>query len=69
VVDVDIERVVVDVRRPDEAYEARLVGPSNIHDYPFDIYVHHGAGAYICGRRIVPATAIDSTLLTVVGQP
>ncbi len=35
----------------DEAYEAGLVGKNNIHGWPFDIYVHHGAGAYICGEE------------------
>src|SRR6201987_4268834 len=32
----------------DEAYEAGLIGKTNKNDYPFDLYVHHGAGAYIC---------------------
>ena len=35
----------------DEAYAAKLVGKDNIHGWPFDIYVHHGAGAYICGEE------------------
>jgi NADH-quinone oxidoreductase subunit F len=35
----------------EEAYEANLVGQDNIHGWPFDIYVHHGAGAYICGEE------------------
>ena len=35
----------------DEAYEARLIGKDNIHGWPFDLYVHHGAGAYICGEE------------------
>jgi NADH-quinone oxidoreductase subunit F len=34
-----------------EAYEAKLIGQDNIHGWPFDIYVHHGAGAYICGEE------------------
>ncbi|HAE01511.1 MAG TPA: NADH-quinone oxidoreductase subunit F, partial [Rhodospirillaceae bacterium] len=35
-----------------EAYEAGLVGPKACgSDYPFDIYIHHGAGAYICGEE------------------
>ncbi|RZK93605.1 MAG: NADH-quinone oxidoreductase subunit F, partial [Methylobacterium sp.] len=38
-------------RAVDEAYAARLVGQDNVHGYPFDIYVHHGAGAYICGEE------------------
>jgi NADH-quinone oxidoreductase subunit F len=69
-----------------QAYDARLIGRDNVHGWDFDIIVHHGAGAYICGeetalleslegkkgqprRRISGTTAIDSTLLTVVGQP
>ena len=34
-----------------EAYEARLIGKDNVHGWPFDCYVHHGAGAYICGEE------------------
>src|SRR6201993_1372996 len=32
-----------------QAYDARLIGKDNIHGWDFDIVVHHGAGAYICG--------------------
>ena len=35
----------------DEAYEASLIGKDNVHGWPFDVYVHHGAGAYICRRE------------------
>jgi NADH-quinone oxidoreductase subunit F len=35
----------------DQAYEARLIGPNNIHGWDFDLYIHHGAGAYICGEE------------------
>ena len=35
----------------EEAYEAKLIGRDNIHGWPFDLYVHHGAGAYICGEE------------------
>ncbi len=35
----------------DQAYEAKLVGKDNINGWPFDIYVAHGAGAYICGEE------------------
>src|SRR5215218_5046802 len=38
-------------RAVDEAYEARLIGKDNVHGFPFDCYVHHGAGAYICGEE------------------
>src|SRR3984957_1665367 len=34
-----------------EAYEAKLIGKNNIHGWDFDCYVHHGAGAYICGEE------------------
>ncbi|MCZ8183278.1 MAG: NADH-quinone oxidoreductase subunit NuoF [Beijerinckiaceae bacterium] len=49
----------------DEAYEAKLVGKDNVHGYPFDIYVHHGAGAYICGEE----TALLESLEGKKGQP
>ncbi len=49
----------------DQAYEANLLGPNNVHDYPFDIYVHHGAGAYICGEE----TALLESLEGKKGQP
>src|SRR5688572_3752713 len=35
----------------DEALEARLIGKNNVHGWDFDIYLHHGAGAYICGEE------------------
>jgi NADH-quinone oxidoreductase subunit F len=35
----------------DEAYEARLIGKNNIYGFDFDLFVHHGAGAYICGEE------------------
>jgi len=35
----------------DQAYEARLIGKNNVNGWDFDIYVHHGAGAYICGEE------------------
>jgi NADH-quinone oxidoreductase subunit F len=49
----------------DEAYEAKLVGKDNKNGYPFDIYVHHGAGAYICGEE----TALLESLEGKKGQP
>ncbi len=48
-----------------EAYEARLVGANNIHGWDFEIYVHHGAGAYICGEE----TALLESLEGKKGQP
>jgi NADH-quinone oxidoreductase subunit F len=35
----------------DEAVEARLIGKDNLHGWDFEIYLHHGAGAYICGEE------------------
>jgi NADH-quinone oxidoreductase subunit F len=34
-----------------EAYDARLIGKNNVHGWDFELYVHHGAGAYICGEE------------------
>jgi NADH-quinone oxidoreductase subunit F len=34
-----------------EAREAGLIGKNNIHGWDFDLHVHHGAGAYICGEE------------------
>jgi NADH-quinone oxidoreductase subunit F len=34
-----------------EAHAARLIGKNNIHDWNFDLFVHHGAGAYVCGEE------------------
>ncbi len=49
----------------DEAYEARLIGKKNIHGWDFDLYLHHGAGAYICGEE----TALLESLEGKKGQP
>jgi NADH-quinone oxidoreductase subunit F len=49
----------------DQAYEAKLIGKDNIHGWPFDLYVHHGAGAYICGEE----TALLESLEGKKGQP
>jgi len=49
----------------DEAYEARLIGKNNVHGWDMDIYVHHGAGAYICGEE----TALLESLEGKKGQP
>jgi len=38
-------------RAIDECYEAKLIGKNNIHGWDFDLFVHHGAGAYICGEE------------------
>ena len=49
----------------DEAYEANLIGKDNVHGWPFDLYVHHGAGAYICGEE----TALLESLEGKKGMP
>ncbi|MCH8858081.1 MAG: NADH-quinone oxidoreductase subunit NuoF [Proteobacteria bacterium] len=49
----------------DEAYEARLIGKNNIHGWDFDLYLHHGAGAYICGEE----TALLESLEGKKGMP
>src|SRR4051794_38732863 len=35
----------------DQAREAGLIGKNTTHGWDFDIIVHHGAGAYICGEE------------------
>jgi len=49
----------------DQAYEAKLIGKNNIHGWDFDIVVHHGAGAYICGEE----SALIESLEGKKGQP
>jgi NADH-quinone oxidoreductase subunit F len=49
----------------DQAYEARLIGKNNIHGCDFDLYLHHGAGAYICGEE----TALLESLEGKKGMP
>jgi NADH-quinone oxidoreductase subunit F len=48
-----------------QAYEAKLIGKGNVHGWDFDLYVHHGAGAYICGEE----TALLESLEGKKGQP
>lgn len=52
-------------RAIDEAYAAKLIGKGNVHGWDYDIYVHHGAGAYICGEE----TALLESLEGKKGQP
>ena len=49
----------------DEAYNAKLIGKNNVHGWDFDLYVHHGAGAYICGEE----TGLLESLEGKKGQP
>jgi NADH-quinone oxidoreductase subunit F len=49
-----------------EAYQAGLVGKNACGSgFDFDIYIHHGAGAYICGEE----TALLESLEGKKGQP
>ena len=49
----------------DECYDAKLIGKNNKHGWDFDLYLHHGAGAYICGEE----TALLESLEGKKGQP
>ena len=49
----------------DEAYAAKLIGKGNSHGWDFDLYLHPGAGAYICGEE----TAMLESLEGKKGQP
>jgi NADH-quinone oxidoreductase subunit F len=57
---------VVLQRAIDEAYEAKLIGKNACSSgYDIDIYLHRGAGAYICGEE----TALLESLEGKKGQP
>jgi len=43
----------------DEAYDAKLIGKDNVNGWDFDIVVHHGAGAYICGEETALIESIE----------
>jgi NADH-quinone oxidoreductase subunit F len=49
----------------DEAYDAKLIGKNNENGWDFDLYLHHGAGAYICGEE----TALLESLEGKKGMP
>jgi NADH-quinone oxidoreductase subunit F len=49
----------------DECYDAKLLGKNNKCGWDMDVYVHHGAGAYICGEE----TALIESLEGKKGQP
>ncbi len=49
----------------DQAYEANLIGRNNVHGWDFDLHLHHGAGAYICGEE----TALLESLEGKKGMP
>lgn len=43
-----------------EAYEAGLIGKNACGSgYDFDVYMHRGAGAYICGEETVSRYALS----------
>ncbi len=59
------ERIALQ-RAIDEAYDAGLLGPNAAGSgWDMDVYVHHGAGAYICGEE----TALLESLEGKKGQP
>jgi NADH-quinone oxidoreductase subunit F len=43
----------------DEALAAKLIGKNNINGWDFDVIVHHGAGAYICGEETALLESIE----------
>ncbi len=49
----------------DEAYEAGFLGKNNKMGWDMDVFVHHGAGAYICGEE----TSLLESLEGKKGQP
>jgi len=49
----------------DECYDAGLLGKNSKCGWDMDVYVHHGAGAYICGEE----TALIESLEGKKGQP
>ena len=48
-----------------QAYKAKLIGKDNIFGWPFELYVTHGGGAYLCGDE----TALMESLEGKKGQP
>lgn len=49
----------------DEAKEAGLIGKNNKFGYDFEMYVHRGAGAYVCGEE----TALLNSIEGKAGRP
>ncbi|WP_313611209.1 NADH-ubiquinone oxidoreductase-F iron-sulfur binding region domain-containing protein [Rhizobium sp.] len=50
----------------DECYDAGLLGKNNKNGWDFDIYVHHGAGAYICGEETALLESLEGKKLFMV---
>ena len=48
-----------------QAYEAKLIGKNNTNGWDFDVFIHHGGGAYICGDE----TALMESFEGKKGQP
>jgi NADH-quinone oxidoreductase subunit F len=46
-------------RAVDEALEAKLIGRGNVHGWDFDLFIHHGAGAYICGEEMALLESLE----------
>lgn len=49
----------------DEAYANGLIGKNNKYGFPFDMVIHQGAGAYVCGEE----TALLNSIQGVPGRP
>ena len=47
----------------EQAYEAGLLGKKNKCGWDFDLYVHHGAGAYICGEETALLESLEGNHL------
>lgn len=61
-----VNEAIVLQRAIEEAYEAKLIGKNACSSgYDIDIYLHRGAGAYICGEE----TALLESLEGKKGQP
>lgn len=43
----------------DEALAAKLIGPNNKFGWEFNIHVHRGAGAYVCGEQTGLMTSLE----------
>lgn len=48
-----------------QAYDAKLIGKNNVHGWDFDLFVSHGAGAYICGEETAQIESLEGKK----GQP
>ena len=53
----------------DQAYEAKLIGKGNKHGWDFDLYVAHGAGAYICGEETALLESLEGKKVQPLMKP